>query len=91
MEKEDLRKLLDAEVASWAEKPFEQLIAELDDVVAYGRNEGDAAFHQFEIMPLERKDAYIHVSVSIDDGTLWRSFSPLSRDFIVYRDGRVEI
>lgn len=91
MKKERLKVLLAAEVAAWADKSFGQLLTELDDVVAYGRDDPEEGFHQFEIMLLERNDEYVHVGVSIDDGSFRRSVSPMTRSFIVHRDGRVEI
>ena len=90
MDKDRLSKLLDAEVRAWAAKPYDTLVAELQDVAAYGRGEG-ADFHQFEVLLLENEPDYLHVSLAIDDGSLRRSFAPLCRDFILHRDGRVEV
>ena len=89
MNKERLRKLLDTEVSEWSQKTYDHLILQLPDVVAYERGDG-ADFHQFEVQALERTDAYVHVSISIDDGGLWRFISPITTSFVVYRDGRVD-
>ncbi len=89
MNKEFLRKLLDAEISLWSQKTYDRLIEELPDVVAYERGDG-ADFHQFEVQLLEHTDAYVHVSISIDDGGLWRFISPVATSFIVYADGRVD-
>ncbi len=90
MNKKRLRDLLDAETDSWSKKSYSRLIDELDDVIAYTRGDG-ADFHQFEIEMIEHEPEYVHVMVSIDDGSLVRSFSPLTRGFIVLVDGRVEM
>lgn len=90
MTKDELRPLLDKELRLWAAKSYEQLRSELDDVVAIGRGEGEG-FHQFEIEMVEREESYVHVIISIDDGSFRRAFSPLTSGFIVHRDGRVEL
>ena len=89
MNKEQLRALLDAEIKAWSSKSYSDLVEELPDVVAYGRG-SDAGFHQFEVLMLEHEPEYVHVSISIDDASLLKSFSPLTGGFIVHRDGRVE-
>lgn len=89
MDKEELQNLLDREVEEWSRKPFDTLLAELGDVIAYERG-GESDSHQFEVQLLEKEREYLHVLVSVDDGTFWRYLSPLSRGFIVHRDGRVE-
>ena len=89
MDRKRLRDLLDAEIAIWAAKPFDDLVGELRDVVAYERGEG-ADSHQFEVMLLEQEDAYLHICISVDDGTFLKAMSPETRSFIVHCDGRVE-
>ena len=89
MRKIELQRLLDAEVDAWSSKTFARLVEELSDVVAYQRGD-KTEFHQFEIELIEREADYIHVAVSVDDGSFRRSLAPLSRSFIVFRDGRVE-
>jgi hypothetical protein len=89
MDKTALQSLLDREIEEWSSKSFTKLIEELADVVAYPRG-GKSDFHQFEVQMIEKEPEYLHVLVSIDDGSLRRSFSPLTRGFIIYRDGRVE-
>ncbi len=90
MDKPQLQRLLDAEIKAWAAKPYQQLLDELVDVEAYERGAGEA-FHQFEVQIIEREEACLHVLVSIDDGGLLRSFSPLTRSFFAHQDGRVEL
>jgi len=89
MQKHQLQGLLDAEVGEWSRKPYSRLLDELSDVAAYQRD-GKEGFHQFEVQMVEREPDYVHVIVSIDDGSFSRSMSPLSRSFIVNRDGHIE-
>ena len=89
MEKADLKRLLDAETDHWSAKTYDTLAEELPDIVAYERGDGDA-FHQFEVQMIERAPDCLHILLSIDDGCFIRSLAPLTRSFIVYRDGRVE-
>lgn len=89
MKKNDLQKLLDAEIEIWSGKPFAHLVETLTDVVAYGRGDGPD-FHQFEIQMLELEPDCAHICISIDDGSFWRSFAPLSYSFMIHKDGRVE-
>ena len=89
MNKKRLEDLLDAETSNWSQKSFANLIKELTDVVAYERG-SEADFHQFEVQMIEHEPDYVHVIVSIDDGSFVRFCAPLSRGFIVHRDGRVE-
>jgi len=90
MKKKQLRSLLDAEISGLSRKPYATLVEELSDVVAYERGEG-SGYHQFEIQMIEHERDYVHVIVSIDDGSILKSMSPISRGFIVHRDGRVEV
>ncbi len=89
MNKKRLQDLVDAETSDWSRKSFANLVEELTDVVAYERG-SDADFHQFEVQMIEHKPDYVHVIVSIDDGSFVRFCAPVTRGFIVHRDGRVE-
>ena len=89
MNKKRLQNLLDAETSKWWQKPFAKLIDELTDVATYARG-SEADFHQFEVQMIEHEPDYVHVLVSIDDGSLGRFCAPLTRSFIIHRDGRVE-
>ncbi len=90
MTRSELQVLLEAEVKVWAAKPYAVLSAELADVVAYGRGEGEA-FHQFEVEMLELEPDFARILISVDDGGFRNAMSPPSRDVIVYSDGRVEV
>ena len=58
---------------------YEQLIAELHDTRAY---EVESNRYQVEVWLLEKTVDYVHVAVSVDDGTLPASLVPLTRSFI---------
>ena len=88
MNKDDLKQCLRRERERWSAKSYDGLVAELQSVVAYSVGEGSASY-QVEVELLECEAEYVHVLVGIDDGG-WRAFKPLSTDFLVYRDGRVE-
>jgi len=88
MTKSELRRLLDAEVDELSRRSYARLVDDLLDVVAYERG-GGASYHQFEVQMIEHEPDYVHVVVSIDDGSFLRSFAPITRSFIVHRDGRI--
>jgi hypothetical protein len=88
MNKQELERILERELDRWCAKPYQALIAELEDTVNYEGREG-AASYQVEVLMLERTPERVHVSLAVDDGG-WRAFIPLSTDFLVYRDGRVD-
>jgi hypothetical protein len=79
--REQWRPVLDAEVKKWSAKSYAELVAELPDERAYeiefeGRN------HQVEVRILQNTDKHILVIVSVDDGSIPASFSPLSSTFV---------
>jgi hypothetical protein len=90
MTKSELQRLLDAEVDELSRRSYARLVDDLPDVLAYERG-GGASYHQFEVQMIEHEPDYVHILVSVDDGGFLRSFSPITRSFIVHRDGRIEI
>jgi len=79
--REQWRPVLNSEVAKWSAKSCAELVAELPDEQVYevqfeGRN------HQVEVRILQNTDKHILVIVSVDDGSIPASFSPLSSTFI---------
>lgn len=82
--REEWRPVLEAEVTRWKAKSYLELQDALTDEQVYeiqfgGRN------HQVEVSILENKATFVHVIVSVDDGTLPASLSPLSESFIKHR------
>jgi len=79
--REQWRPVLDAEVKKWSAKSCAELIAELPDERAY-EVEFEGRSHQVEVRILQNTDKHILVIVSVDDGSIPASFSPLSSTFI---------
>jgi hypothetical protein len=75
------RQVLDAEVRRWSSLSFDQLMSELHGGQAY-EVERDSKKYQVEVEILEDTDAYVHVMVAVDDGSLPASISPETTSFI---------
>jgi hypothetical protein len=75
------QRILNAETTRWSSMSCEDLIAELHDVQAYVV-EVDSKQYQVEVQLLENTNAYVHVLVAVDDGSLPSSIVPLTRSFI---------
>jgi hypothetical protein len=65
----------------WSALPFDQLISRLSTAGVY-EVEHDRKKYQVEIEILERTEDYVHVVVSVDDGSLPASISPATDSFI---------
>jgi len=87
MKKEYLRRALQAEVDAQALKSYDEFM-QLDEEIVHEKGRGDN-WYQVEVQVLEKTEEYVHVSVSVDDGG-WRAFFPLTRSFLIYKDGRVD-
>ena len=74
------RQVLNAEVQRLSAMPYQELIAALDGVEVY-EVERDGDKYQVEVSILENTERYLHVSVSVDDGSLPASIVPASRNF----------
>jgi hypothetical protein len=72
--------VLDAEIKRWSEKSYEELRSTLSELLVY-EVEFDSKQHQAEVELLESTPNYVHVSISVDDGTL-ASLRPLTGSFI---------
>jgi hypothetical protein len=79
--REQWRPVLDFEVKKWSAKSWPELVAELPDEHAYELEFEDKTY-QVEVRLLENTDTYVHVGVSVDDGSVPASFRPLSSSFI---------
>jgi hypothetical protein len=73
--------ILDAETKRWSSMSCDHLIAALRDVRAY-EIEVDSKQYQVEVQLLENTNAYVHVQVVVDDGSLPGSIVPLTKSFI---------
>ena len=77
--------VLDAEAKRWSDKSCAQLILDVTEGQAY-EVEFESKRYQVEVELLEDTPKYIHVALSVDDGSLPASIRPLSRTFLRYKD-----
>ena len=73
--------VLDSETKRWSSMSCDHLIAALRDVRAY-EIEVDSKQYQVEVQLLENTNAYVHVQVAVDDGSLPGSIMPWTQSFI---------
>ena len=79
--RDEWRRVLDVEVTRWSEMSCDQLINELHEEKNY-RVEADTKQFQVEVQLIENTTDYIHVVLSVDDGSLPESIFPATRGFI---------
>ena len=79
--REELQVVLDREVARWSRMSCEELASELREEQTY-EIEVESKRYQVEVQLLENTNLYVHVCVSVDDGSLLRSISPSTTGFI---------
>jgi len=65
----------------WSALPFEELISRLSTADVY-EVDHDRKKYQVEIEILEKSEDYVHVVVSVDDGSLPSSICPATDSFI---------
>jgi hypothetical protein len=75
------QKVLEAEVKRWSAMSCEQLMSDLHELQAY-EVEFESQQYQVEVELLENTETYLHVMVSVDDGSLPASISPSTHSFI---------
>lgn len=85
-----LRELLSEEVMAWAERPYEDIVADLTQPRKYARGDGETE-HTFAVKALESTSEYVLINLSVDDGSLIWSLAPPTANFLIYRDGRIEL
>jgi len=79
--RETWRPVLEAEMKRWSAMSCERLAAELADDQVY-EVEFESRKYQVEVELLENTAKYLHVAVSVDDGSLPASIRPLTDSFI---------
>lgn len=79
--REEWKKVLDSEVERWTAKSIEQLLSELRWVQAY-EVDSDSKMYNVEVELLEDNSEYVHVMVSVNNGSLPASILSSSRSFI---------
>ena len=75
------REVLDAEMRHWSALPYDQLMARLSNADVY-EVKHDSRTYQVEIEVLENTENYVHVVLSVDDGSLPASIWPATDSFI---------
>ena len=83
--REEWRKVLDSEVKRWSAMSCAELTSALHEGQVY-EVEVDAKRYQVEVELLENTEKYLHVMVSVDDGSLPASISPSTSTFICQKD-----
>jgi hypothetical protein len=79
--REEWRKVLQAELRRWSSMSCDEVLAELRTRDVY-ELVTDSKQYQVEVMLLEDKPEYLHVSIAVDDGSLPASIHPESESFI---------
>jgi len=83
--REEWKVVLDAEMKLWSDKSCEQLTKELREVRAYTVEFGSKQY-QVEVDILEDTKEYLHIGLSVDDGSLPSWLHPASQSFIVRKN-----
>jgi hypothetical protein len=71
---------LDTEIQRWSAMPYQELIAALPDIKVY-EVERDGEKYQVEVSLLENTERYLHVAITVDDGSLPASIVPACQSF----------
>jgi hypothetical protein len=87
---QELQAIVTDEVLQWSKKSMQALRYELAEPICYERWSSNG-YLQFEALLLEDTADYIHVGISVDDGSEEWSRSPFSSSFLVHSDGRVDV
>jgi hypothetical protein len=74
--------VLEAETKKWSAMPYSQIVAKLPDRNECYEVEVGCKRYQVEAALLQNTERYIHVAVSVDDGSLPASFRPAGSSFI---------
>jgi hypothetical protein len=82
--REEWRPILDAEVKRWSSMPLDQAVNELHEAQTYAVSVGSKSY-QVEVDLLENTDTYVHLIVSVDDGTLPWSMFPMSEGILRHK------
>lgn len=87
--KGELRNCLAQEIEKWARKSFCDLREGLKERLTYSVEAAQGTC-DVQVTLLEITDTHVRVRLGVDDRSTWRSIFPLTRDVIVYNDGRVD-
>jgi hypothetical protein len=82
--REEWRPVLDEELKRWSSMPLDRLVDDSREPRIYEVSNGSKNY-QVEVEILEDTASYIHLSVSVDDGTLPHSIFPLCETLLRYK------
>jgi hypothetical protein len=88
--RERWRRVLETELRRWEQMPIEKLLSCLFEKEDVYQVQLDSIAYQVEVHLLENTEEYIHVSVSVDDGSLPASIFPVSSSLIRVKDEKRE-
>jgi hypothetical protein len=80
--REEWRRVLESEVGRWSLFSYEALLDRLRNPACYTVERGSKSY-QVEVEVLAKTDTSVHVSLSVDDGSLPASLIPSSTTFVV--------
>jgi len=78
------RAVLESEKQRWSALPYDQLVSRLSQTDVYEVEQGSQKY-QIEIEILEHTTDFVHVAISVDDGSIPASFLPATDSFITKR------
>ena len=89
MDTTEARLILEKELARYRSRSYDELVATVGNADVLERTGASGTEYQLEIVSFSDHGAIgdIHVIASIDDGSFWHSFRPVTGDFIVRPDG----
>jgi hypothetical protein len=77
------QEVLETEKQRWSALPYDELVSRLSRTNY--EVERDSQTYQIEIDVLENTPDYVHVAISVDDGSIPASFWPMMDSFITKR------
>jgi len=80
------RVVLKAEIKKWSAMSYNQVMSQLPDCECY-EVEFKSKKYQVEVELLEDTELYIHVGISVDDGSLPASLWPAASSFVCLKNG----
>ena len=89
MHTEEARAVLAEKVAEYRKKGYQQLLELLDNPIGIEAIGPSGTTYNLEVEAMwdHEPKPDLRVFVALDDGSLWRSISPLVEDFIILPDG----
>jgi hypothetical protein len=89
MDRTEARAILQAEIAKYRQRSYDELLRLLDEIDAYEVRGPTGAIYQLEVQGLwdDRPGGNLRVMAGIDDGGQVSAFAPLVASFILSPDG----